>query len=295
MEFVVRPYEAGGVDLRKMIALLQDAWTPHGPQTNLHVGDLLWRMRDVAYERHLYLWEDARGELAGLVGWDGGFLDYQCHPRWTGSDLLARIMDWAEEQSPPGQSVTTYANEAEAPLVAWLAARRYQHQEQGVNYHTRFLEDSLEAPTLPEGYSVRHLRGPEEIEARVRGHQEGWQTTKLTVAMYQRLMTLPGYRPDLDIVVVAPDGTFAATCNCWLDERSKAGLFEPVSTHPDHRRRGLGRALLVYGFTQLRRLGAETAWVISMFSNPASTCLYESCGMAIVRRDGYYRRAAPEG
>ncbi len=290
MEFTVRPYEPAGPDLQRIVALIQDTWNPRWPLTNLHVGDVLWRLRDPVYEQQLYLWADARGELAGFTGWDGTFLDYQFHQRWAGSGLMARMLDWAEEHPTPGQPVTTYANEADPSLVALLEARGYQRQEQGVNYHTRSLGSDLPNGynAMPDGYSVRHLHGPEEIEARVRGHQEGWQTTKLKVEMYQRLMVMPGYRTDLDTVVVAPDGTFVATCNCWLDERSKAGLFEPVSTHPDHRRRGLGRALVFYGLTQLRALGAETAWVISMFNNPASTRLYESCGMAVVRRDYDY-------
>ena len=46
------------------------------------------------------------------------------------------------------------------------------------------------------------------------------------------------YRSDLDCVVEAPDGTFAAYVLCWYDEDNGVGEFEPVGTHPDYRRRG---------------------------------------------------------
>ena len=38
------------------------------------------------------------------------------------------------------------------------------------------------------------------------------------------------YRPELDWVVEAPDGSFAASCLVWLDEENGVALLEPVGT-----------------------------------------------------------------
>ena len=46
---------------------------------------------------------------------------------------------------------------------------------------------------------------PGEIEKRAKGHGDGWQSTKMTVEEHQRLMQMPGYHHEPDIVVVAPD------------------------------------------------------------------------------------------
>ena len=39
------------------------------------------------------------------------------------------------------------------------------------------------------------------------------------------------------------------------DEANRRGIFEPVVTHPDHRRRGLARALMLEGMRRARALG----------------------------------------
>jgi mycothiol synthase len=54
-------------------------------------------------------------------------------------------------------------------------------------------------------------------------------------------MDRPGYDPERAIVAVAPDGRIAASTMYWTDSRNGLGLFEPVGTHRDFRRRGRAR------------------------------------------------------
>ncbi|MBC8135883.1 MAG: GNAT family N-acetyltransferase [Fibrella sp.] len=290
--FTVRPY-ASEVDLPRLVSLVQDAWSPERqPFANFHIGDLFWRLRDPECETRLFLWE--RGEtLAGFVEWDvtEATLEVQIHPRFFGRELDSAMLRWAEEQA--GDSlVTTCAADSNEPFLSLLASRGYTKQQDGTNHHCRPISDvPVEIPVLPEGYSVRSLHDASEIAARVKGHQSGWQSTKLTEERYRRLVGMPEYRTDFDLVVVAPDGDFVATANVWLDTNG-AGLFEPLSTAPAHRRIGLGRALLRFGMEQLRLARARSVWVASVLHNPAATALYESVGLSVVRRDACYRKSA---
>jgi GNAT superfamily N-acetyltransferase len=59
------------------------------------------------------------------------------------------------------------------------------------------------------------------------------------------------------VLIEAPDGTLAATAIVWLDESTRTGEFEPVGTHRDFRRQGLGRALQLYGMHLARAAGAD--------------------------------------
>jgi len=63
---------------------------------------------------------------------------------------------------------------------------------------------------------------------------------------------IPGYTPELDLVAVSADGTFASYCICWLDPVSKIGEFEPVGTRAAYRGKGLGKALMLAGLRRLK-------------------------------------------
>jgi len=65
----------------------------------------------------------------------------------------------------------------------------------------------------------------------------------------------------LDLVAVAPDGTLAAYVGMPYDASNRLGSFEPVCTHPDHRRRRLACVLMLEGIRRLRSIGAIEAMV----------------------------------
>ena len=47
----------------------------------------------------------------------------------------------------------------------------------------------------------------------------------------------------------------------WYDERNCWGILEPLATHRDFHRRGLGRSLIAEGLARLESLGAKGLWV----------------------------------
>jgi ribosomal protein S18 acetylase RimI-like enzyme len=142
----------------------------------------------------------------------------------------------------------------------------------------RPLAPPLPAPSPPGGYRVRTVRGDEDLERRVAVHRAAFAPSRVVPESYARLMREPPYRPDLDFVAEAADGSFASFCICWLDAGNRLGEFEPVGTHPDHRRRGLAAAVCRFAHQRLREEGATRAIVYSIAGSDATT-LYESIGM----------------
>ena len=82
------------------------------------------------------------------------------------------------------------------------------------------------------------------------------------------------YRRDLDVVAIAPDGSIAAFCTLWYDDVTRSGYFEPVGTTPEHRRRGLGKAVMVEAMRRVRRMGSVQV-VVGGYTGPANS-LYRS-------------------
>jgi [ribosomal protein S18]-alanine N-acetyltransferase len=63
-----------------------------------------------------------------------------------------------------------------------------------------------------------------------------------------------------------------------------------IAVHPDFRRQGVGRALLVEGLRQSIRRGASSASLEVRAGNLAALALYRELGMDVVgKRSGYYK------
>ncbi|MHA6263434.1 GNAT family N-acetyltransferase [Arenibacterium sp. CAU 1754] len=64
-----------------------------------------------------------------------------------------------------------------------------------------------------------------------------------------------------------------------------------IATHPDHRRRGLARALVQALQATAAEKGASRLFLEVAADNPAAIALYQACGFGICgQRRGYYAR-----
>jgi predicted N-acetyltransferase YhbS len=50
-------------------------------------------------------------------------------------------------------------------------------------------------------------------------------------------------------------------CIIWFDDVNNIGFFEPVCTHPNFRRQGFGREVMMEGIRRVAALGTTTAYV----------------------------------
>jgi predicted N-acetyltransferase YhbS len=73
----------------------------------------------------------------------------------------------------------------------------------------------------------------------------------------QRLAACSLYRPELDLMVQAPDGTAAGYGLFWADLVTGVGLVEPMRTEDAHQRRGVASYLLADGLDRLAGLGCR--------------------------------------
>jgi GNAT superfamily N-acetyltransferase len=144
----------------------------------------------------------------------------------------------------------------------------------------------LERPALPGGFRFRTAdeAGP---RAAVQAHLDAWAPSTYSAAAYEAVKQTTAYRGDLHILVEAPDATMAASTIMWLDEANRTAEFEPVGTHPDYRRRGLGRAMLLHGLHRARAAGATHATVACLGApgHPRARGLFYGVGFRELSRD----------
>jgi len=105
-----------------------------------------------------------------------------------------------------------------------------------------------------------------------------------------RFVQSPVYVKEHEIFVMAPTGDVAAYCIIWTDELTKVGHFEPVGTHPDYQRKGLGKSLLFEGLRRLKSESMTVADVCTNHDNAAAIRLYESVGFQKAKRLLTYKK-----
>jgi ribosomal protein S18 acetylase RimI-like enzyme len=277
------------------------------PDTALHLADLPWRFNSPALSipNQTRLWEDAAGELlawAFLSTWN--CIDDFVRSRPHADLLVESILDWAvdcqrQQALATGEKPSLYATSRsdDPERIAHLERHHFIRDGWHTVHLARELRATIPDQVLPPGFTIRSFDGGRDIDAYVAMHRTAFGTNRMTAAWRRATLHDPHYEPSLDLVAVAPDGTLAAFCVCWITPplRSRGGArvaqVEPMGVQPDYRRLGLGRALLREGFRRARALGADRIDVDTFsFSEPALHA-YESVGFRRVYEEYVFVRA----
>ena len=280
-------------DLVLMQRLVSESWRRAKPRVAPHVGDLdwwMWQFENPDPTKEIRLWFDGDE----LVGWawltPPASLGYHIHPD-RGDALLGRMLDWladcAKERGDANE-LSTWALEHEVSRVALLQRNGYRRTEQHFVHTLRRLDGEVVAPVLADGFVVRPIGGEEELGARVAVHRAAFAPSRVTEQSYRNVMRSNTYRPDLDMVVVAPDGTFAAFCLCWFDEQNRVGELEPVGTHPRYRRMGVARAASLAALARLKALGGDAAIVYQSGGDDVAARLYGSLAFREITKNWHF-------
>ena len=245
------------------------------------------------------VWEDDGGRVVGVVhpedeAWPEAFLQVDPDAR----DLEPAMLDWAEAHLTSTvdgtQRLELTVLDGDLSRRALLAGRGYRQLDHG-GWHRRLRLDAWVDPGDRVGDPYRlgttspttATRDGERMAALLNA---AFGRTIHTCAEYATFMACsPSFRHDLNLVALAPDGTFAAHAGVTYDARNRHGIFEPVCTHPGHVRHGLARALMLEGLRRLRDLGAETASVETGDMAPANA-LYAGIGFTETHRAHTWRR-----
>ncbi|MBL8045577.1 MAG: GNAT family N-acetyltransferase [Anaerolineales bacterium] len=285
-------------DWHAMLNLLVEGRAANNGAYYVHTGDVSWWLHyhdaDASFAEQIALWED--GER--LLGWvlftpDENFFDLFVHPSLCGTAEAAAMHEWSERQLAAlgGKTVRLqFIAASDSVRRTFLESRGYQLADESEHLHRmyvtrRTLNSPISNSPLPDGFTMRGCLGEAELEARATAQygafQSKWEWGKYT-ARWRRFMRSPVYVPERDVVAVAPDGRIAAFAIHWVDAVNGVGYFEPVGTHPDFQRLGLGRAVLAESMRRMQAAGLPFASVCCDATDPRAVTFYQACGFEIV-------------
>ncbi len=297
---------SGASDVQAMLALAAAF-----PADNLHIVDLPYRFSSWALDdpANVGLWVDAEGQLLAWAVMQTPFwtVDDVCYP--GAPHLVPHILAWADGRA---QQML----QADKGLPCWVTMafagqteRIRALEEAGFTCQADVGEDSwskvlmrrpAQAPvaeySLPEDFAIRPLAGESEVAAYVALHRAVFESRSMTEAWRARTLRWPEYVPDVDLVVVAPDGRLAGFCIGWLDPNIAGeivGRIEPLGIHADFRHLGLGRAVLSECLQRLHRHGARYILVEADNYRDAALDLYESAGFRVSQDVLVFRKDYP--
>ncbi|MBI5353098.1 MAG: GNAT family N-acetyltransferase [Chloroflexi bacterium] len=258
-----------------------DYWRWHGIE-NIGQGPL---------EKTVFLWETSDGKIAAVLNPENDGVAYmQAHPDFISYELEEEMLSLAEEHLaktlPNGKrKLWVVAHDANTIRQGLLKQHGFELQESTSNHHSRLVNDEIPEVKIGDEYTIRSLGDIDEHPARSwvswkafhpdepDKKYQGW-------TWYQNVQRCPLYRRDLDLVAALPNGEIAAFCTIWFDDVTRTASFEPVGVHPDHQRKGLGRAIMYEGLRRIQELGATLATVGS--EEQRTLEFYSSIGFSMV-------------
>ena len=286
---------AGEDDYQGLRFLLADIYARQGPYVSCTLGELDWWR----YTEHdpnaidsMRLWL-VNGEIKA-AGWPhSDSVDVFVHPDHR--NLEDEVLEWAEQLTrasiPHNEGVQFAAMgyPRDEFRIALLGSRAYRRSDRFFYCRAKSLSTPIPPVKLPRKHTFKHITGEADLQRRVDIHRAAFAPSSMTVERYRRVITAPSYRPELDLVIAAPDGTFIAQCLSWYDPANRVGAIQPLGVHPNFRRKGFGRAICFETFRRLQELGAHRCQVIGWGGKwtrgePAAM-LFDKVGLMEVGRD----------
>jgi len=271
-DLIIESYKFGGNKINWAI----DRW-----ETQYITSRLL---NDEKWKQDIFVWENSSQEIkSAIIQESPGSFHFIIDPnfRHLEDEMIKKAIDYCKTHNPQGEKETkihiwamdedTLENKLQNYGFTQLDCLKELCRKQDItNKNTAYI--------LPNEYQIRNIN-IDDINDRkkltiIDHNCFPWSDS--TEKLWLCFKKMPSYNEKLHIVAIAPDKSFAAFCILWYNIENQYAIFEPVGTHSNHRKKGLGKAVLLEALKRVKELGGVTGMVNS-YGEPAHS-LYESVG-----------------
>jgi mycothiol synthase len=226
------------------------------------------------FTSRVHLWRNASGQLVAFVIRGTNFSNIQIDYEYR--FLEPEIFDWIEQHPPADKKqISTMVYDWDTERQTLLAKRGYQNFGPIEDVRIYDLNQTYPPVTLPPGYRITSVSEYSDYAERIELENRVWGVS-IDEAWFRGKSSAPSYSFDWDLLAVSPEGKLAAYSLVWLYPQNRTAEIDPVGTHPNHRQRGLSRALILESFKRLRENGFCYNYIASETADPVVSHLYSS-------------------
>jgi mycothiol synthase len=230
------------------------------------------------------------------------WIDLRVPPSEHDADVAGALLDALEaraaEGAAPGAIVRVFVPSPYELALRLVQARGYEVVRHSFQMGIDF-DGELAALCWPQGIAVRTFVPGQDDEAVHEAQQEafadGFEAVRQPYEDWRRWSFREPFDPSLWLI--AEDGAeIAGLCLCRSDAGAEGelGWIDSLGVRRPWRRRGLGLALLLHGFAELRARGKQGVGLGVDGLNPTGAVrLYERAGMHVARRFDHYQKTLP--
>jgi predicted N-acetyltransferase YhbS len=255
-----------------------DRWPhPERVASALHRGDLGWHLRleDAAIQDDAFVgwWDDGALLAAGLL--EGDFGRFSLRPGHDRDPDLGEQVAQACRDLPAGVEVFADVRPETATRRILAGEGWTLDPEPWVALHADL--DRWQPTVGLERCDV--VEAADAVADRVAVQRAGFDRSTFTEEAWARLAAGPGYRRDLDLVLVGDDGVPVSIATAWWAGTGATAILEPVASHRDHRGRGWGVRVVTALLMRLRDLGASGVMVCTPLEYVGAVATYRAAGL----------------
>lgn len=251
-------------------------------------------------QERIALWEDEDGTILAyaIVALRYCNLYFLLHPRVQDTEIAAQVLEWSQDQiKGTCSAIDTPCRDTDQQRVALLEQHGFTCSDAQTLHMARSLAEVIPPPQFPAGFKLRHVAGENEVETVVALHRDAFGTRNMTRDGRLSIMRNPEYVPELDLLLVAPDGTLAAFCYCTIPKEANAqsgrneGEIAIIGTGKAYQNRGLGRTMVLAGLQSLKQFGIETATLGTSSENVKAQSVFTVAGFHTVYKTLWYSKS----
>ncbi len=226
------------------------------------------------FTSRVHLWRNDSGQLIAFAVLGNNFSNIQID--YEHRFLEPELFNWVEHH-PLGtnRQISTMVYDWDTWRQSLLAKRGYQNLGPIEDVRIYDLSRTYPLITLPAGYQVTSMAEYSDYTEYIELTNCVWGVS-LNEAWFRGKSSAPSYSFDWDLLALSPEGRQVAYSLVWLYPQNHTAEIDPLGTHPDYRKRGLSRAMVLESFRRMHNSGFRHAYIASETQDPVVSHLYAS-------------------